>query len=232
MKIVSHITQWLFVLVMPLLIITASMGMAVNSQWLYEYGFEKYNISQTTGLADAELEAAARGLIGYFNSGEDAISLTVIKDGQPFTLFNEREVAHLRDVKGLIRLNYWILLGTGIYVLAYAGVNLSRRKNRSRLAWGLAGGGGVTLGLILVLGLAAMMDFDYFFRQFHLLSFANDLWLLDPAKDYLIMLFPQGFWSDAATIIALVAIGLALLLAGTGAGYLLLARRQAKIKLR
>ena len=77
-----------------------------------------------------------------------------------------------------------------------------------------------------------MMDFDYFFRQFHLIGFANDLWLLDPAKDYLIMLFPQGFWSDAATIIALVATGLALLLAGTGAGYLLLARRQAKIKLR
>jgi uncharacterized membrane protein len=199
MKIVSHITQWIFVLVMPLLIITASIGLAVNSQWLYEYGFEKYNISQTTGLAGAELETAARGLIGYFNSGEDAISLTVIKDGQPFTLFNEREVAHLRDVKGLIRLNYWILL---------------------------------TLGLILVLGLAAMMDFDYFFRQFHLIGFANDLWLLDPAKDYLIMLFPQGFWSDAATIIALVATGLALVLAGTGGGYLLLARSQAKIKLR
>jgi uncharacterized membrane protein len=67
--------------------------------------------------------------------------------------------------------------------------------------------------------------------QFHLISFANDFWLLDPTKDYLIMLFPQGFWSDAATIIALVATGLALVLAGAGGGYLLLARRQAKIKL-
>jgi integral membrane protein (TIGR01906 family) len=180
MKIVSPITQWIFVLVLPLLLITASIGLTVNSQWLYESGFEKYNVGRTTGLADAELETAARGLIGYFNSGEDAIFITVVKDGQPFTLFNEREVAHLRDVKGLIRLNYRILLGTGIYVLAYAGVSLSRRKNRGRLAWGLAGGGGVTLGLILVLGLAAMMDFDYFFRQFHLIGFANDLWLLSP----------------------------------------------------
>ncbi len=231
MKIISPVTWWLFVLVMPLLLITASIGLAVNSQWLYEYGFEKYNISQTTGLADAELEKAASGLISYFNSGEDAISLTVVKEGQPFTLFNEREVAHLRDVKGLIRLNYWILLGTGIYILAYAGVSLSRGKNRGRLARGLAGGGGITLGLILVLGLAAMMDFDQFFLQFHLISFANDLYLLDPTKDYLIMLFPQGFWSDAAMVIALVATGLALVIAGTGGGYLLFARRQAKIKL-
>ena len=228
MKIVSPITRWLFVLAMPLLLITASIGWAVNSQWLYEYGFEKYNISQTTGLAETELEKAASGLISYFNSGEDAISLTVIKDGQPFTLFNEREVAHLRDVKGLIRLDYWVLLGTGIYVLAYAGISLSRRKNRGRLAWGLAGGGGITLGLILFLGLAAMMDFNQFFYQFHLISFANDLWLLDPTKDYLIMLFPQGFWRDAAMIIALVATGLALVLAGTAGGYLIAKSKAAQ----
>jgi uncharacterized membrane protein len=33
------------------------------------------------------------------------------------------------------------------------------------------------------------------------MSFSNDLWLLDPSKDYLIMMFPQGFFFDAAVFI-------------------------------
>ena len=102
MKVISIAAKWLFILCLPVLLLTASVGVAVNSHWLYEKGFEKYDISQTTSIAEAELGKAANGLISYFNSGEDDISLTVTKDGEPFELFNQREVAHLRDVKGLI----------------------------------------------------------------------------------------------------------------------------------
>jgi len=31
-----------------------------------------------------------------------------------------------------------------------------------------------------------------------MVSFSNDLWILDPSKDYLIMMFPQEFFNDAA----------------------------------
>ncbi len=231
MRILGIAGKWLFMLAMPVVLLTASIGWAVNSQWLYEYGFEKYSISQTTGLAETELEKAASGLISYFNSGEDTIYITVVKDGEPFTLFNQREVAHLRDVKGLIRLDYWVLLGSAVYVLAYAVTSLlwPRKRYWRQMAWVVVGGGGATLGLILLLGLAAVLNFDQFFLQFHLISFANDLWLLDPTKDYLIMLFPQGFWRDATMMIALVATGLALVLAGAGGAYLFFSGRKAEI---
>jgi len=98
-------------LCLPILLLTASIGWATNSLWLYKYGFHKYNASQTTSLADTELEKAAAGLISYFNSDEDDISLTVVKDGKPFELFNQREVVHLRDVKGLIWLDYRVFWG-------------------------------------------------------------------------------------------------------------------------
>ena len=231
-KILSIATRWLFILCLPALLLTTGIGLAVNSQWLYEYGFDKYNISQKTGLADTELGKAASGLISYFNSGEEAIDLTIIKDGQPFTLFNQKEIAHLKDVKGLMQLDYWVMLGTGIYVISYAGISLFWRKKeyRRRLAREVIYGGGLTLGLILFLGLAAMLDFDRFFLQFHLISFANDLWLLDPTKDYLIMLFPQGFWYDATLFCALGTVVMAVVLAGIAGGYLLLIRRKAMLK--
>jgi len=216
-------------LCLPILLLTASLGWAANSHWLYNYGFEKYDVGQTTGLADSELEKAASGLISYFNSGEEYISLTVIKDGEPFELFNQREVIHLKDVKGLIWLDYWVLLGTLVYVLAYAGVCLFWRKRRywRRLAWGAVGGGGLTLALMLALGLGALFGFDRLFWQFHLISFTNELWQLDPTKDYLIMLFPQGFFYDATTFCAIGTAGLAIILGGVAGGYLALTRRKA-----
>ena len=226
MKIFGIMAKWLFILCLPLLLLTASIGGAVNSLSLYKYGFEKYNVDQTTGLTEAELEKAAAGLINYFNSDEEDISLTVIKDGKPFVLFNEREVAHLRDVKGLFRLDYWVLLGTLIYALAYAGVSLWR-KNRRQLARGLVGGSGLTLALMLALGLGTLLNFNQLFLQLHLISFTNELWLLDPSKDYLIMLFPRGFWYDTTLFCALATAVGAVVLGGVGGGYLRFSRNRA-----
>ncbi len=229
MRILGIAAKWLFILCLPLLLLTASIGWAVNSTRLYKYGFEEYNVSQTTGIAEVELEKAATGLIRYFNWGDERISLTVIKDGKPFELFNQREVIHLRDVKGLIRLDYWVLLGTLIYTVSYAGVSLFWRRGRywRWLAWGVISGSGITLALMLAIGLGILLNFDQLFWQFHLLSFSNEFWQLDPTKDYLIMLFPGGFWYDAALFCALATVGLAVILGGVAGGYLIFTRRRA-----
>jgi integral membrane protein (TIGR01906 family) len=216
MKNVKIIAQWLFILCLPVLLLTASVSGAANSLWLYKYGFNKYDISQVTGLAPAELDKAARGLIGYFNSGDELIDLTVEKEGKPFTLFNEREVSHLKDVKGLFRLVYKILLGSMVYALVFIGLNLFWWRDKRRLGGGLFFGSCLTLALMVALGLVMAFDFDQFFLQFHMLSFANDFWMLDPAEDYLIMLFPQGFWFDAALFCAIVTAAGAVIIGGVG----------------
>ncbi len=221
MRIPGIAAKWLFMLCLPVLLLTASIGGAINSLWLYKYGFEKYGISQATSLAEEELEKAAAGLISYFNSDEEYISLTILKEGKPFVLFNQREVAHLKDVKELFWLNYWVLLGTLIYALGYATVSLFwRRNNRRRLAWGMVGGSGITLVLMLALGLGTLLGFDQLFWQFHLISFANELWQLDPARDYLIMLFPGGFWYDVTIFCAVATAAGAVVLGGVAGVYL------------
>ena len=208
--------KWLFVISLPVMLLTASVTWAANSAWLYRYGFDKYDVGKTTGLEQPELEKAADSLISYFNSGEELIDIVVMKDGEPFRLFNEREIGHLKDVKALFRLVYQLLLGTFVYCLVYLGMSLFLWKDRQRMAQGLLYGGGLTLVLMAALGVGTLVDFDRLFRQFHLISFANDLWMLNPATDYLIMLFPQGFWYDAALFCALAAIVGALVLGGVG----------------
>lgn len=218
----ATIARWLFVLCLPVVLITASVLLATNSRVLYNYGFDKYDISQTTGIADSELDKVAQGLIKYFGSDQESISLVVEREGEPFELFNAREVLHLEDVKGLFSLVYAVLLGTLGYALSYIGVNyiLGRRGFSRRLSQAVIAGGVLTLFLMLAAGLATFFNFDDFFYRFHVFSFANDFWLLDPATDFLVMLFPQGFWYDATVAVALVTAAAALVLSSIAWLYL------------
>jgi integral membrane protein (TIGR01906 family) len=169
-------------------------------------------------------------LVHYFNSGEENIDLVVQKDGIPFSLFNEREIVHLKDVKGLFLLDLWVFLGTLVYCLGYTVWTVTRGlAARKLLARSLLWGSGITLGLMVLLGIGMLFDFDALLLRFHLLSFANDFWLLDPSRDYLIMLVTGGFMYDASFIVAGAAAAGAVILGLCGGTYLCLQRRSRKI---
>jgi integral membrane protein (TIGR01906 family) len=79
---------------------------------------------------------------------------------------------------------------------------------------------------MLALGLGMLLGFDQLFLQFHLISFTNEFWQLDPSKDYLIMLFPQGFWYDATLFCTLATVIGAVVLSGAAGVYLVRTKRQ------
>ncbi|MBI4303811.1 MAG: TIGR01906 family membrane protein [Chloroflexi bacterium] len=223
MRVLTVFAKWLFILCLPVLLFTATAAWLFNSPWVYTNGFKKYDVATVTGLSSAELEKVAIGLIRYWNSGEEYIDITVIKNGQPMKLFNQRELMHLKDVKDLVWLDYRVFLGLLAYVLGFAGVSLFWHRPRywRRLAREVLAGSGITLALMLVLGLGILFGFERLFLQFHLISFTNELWQLDPATDYLIMLVPQGFWYDTFLLGAMIIAGLALILGGAAGGHLL-----------
>lgn len=230
MRFLSRFAHVLFTISLPFLFFSASIGWAVNSVWLYTSGFEKYGVSATTGLSKGELQKIAYGLITYWNSGEEFISLSVVKDGHPFELFNEREKAHLKDVKALFRFDYAVLLGTLLYSAGYSAVRLYRKESRLWLR-GLVASSAATLAVMVLMGLIVLTGPDQFARfwlQFHLFSFANDLWQLDPAKDYLIMLVPQGFWYDAVSYVVFATAGMAVVSGGAAAAVSLLNKKEGK----
>ena len=86
----------------------------------------------------------------------------------------------------------------------------------------------MTIGLIAVVGLIAVAAFDQLFRAFHQVSFANDFWKLDSTRDYLVIMFPEGFWFDATLFVAFVSIGGALVLSAVSGGYLWARRRRVR----
>ncbi len=67
-------------------------------------------------------------------------------------------------------------------------------------------GGWLTFSLVLFVAVLALVGFDRLFLYFHLVSFSNDLWILDPRRDYLIAMFPQGFFFDCTAVIAVLTL--------------------------
>ncbi|HEY33438.1 MAG TPA: DUF1461 domain-containing protein [Dehalococcoidia bacterium] len=226
MKILGVTARWLFVLCLPFLLLTGSIWWWANSHWLYTSGFERYDVSQNTGLSEVELERIATELIDYFNSPEEYVNITANKDGQSFELFTEEEIIHFCDVKGLFRLDFYVLLGTGIFVVGYAAVSLLWRRPQywRGLAWATLVGGGITLVLMLALGVGTLLDFDQLFLKFHLLSFSNEFW---STEGYMVLLFPHDFWYNTAIYCAAATAGAAVILSGVAGGYLFTKRRSA-----
>ena len=216
----------LFVIAVPLFLITASVTWAINDAGLYDRGFQKYDISRHTGIAEADLRQAGADIRRYFNSGNEPLAVRARVYGEEREIFSQREVAHMRDVKGLIR-GVYVFAGTSlVYILAVVigGLAGSGRIFLSQLAGLLLRGGLLTLVLLIVFGLFALTGFDALFLAFHRFSFSNDLWQLDPLRDYLLIMFPFGFWFDATVRVAAAAIVGAVVLSATSGAYLLYRR--------
>jgi integral membrane protein (TIGR01906 family) len=213
------------------MLLTASIACAANSLWLYRYSFSEYGVSAATGIPEEQLEEAARELISYFRSVDEYVDIVVEKDGQSLDLFTREEIIHMKDVKGLFRLDYLVLLCTLMYIIGYRVICFLRhgREYIWQLAWDAVWGSGITLAVLLFLWIGMLINFRWLFLQFHLLSFTNEFW---SAEGYMVMLFPSDFWYDAALFCVVFMAGAAAIIGAGAGGYLLLGRRSLQFNKR
>jgi integral membrane protein (TIGR01906 family) len=210
----------IFVIALPLLLVTSGVRWVALSESFYQREFAKYRIGQTTGFSDAELGSVAQAFHDYFQSEPGPMEVTIQRPDGPTALFNEREIAHMTDVQALMHriFGIWTIAIAALLISGLVIVLADPPTGAPALARAAAIGSGLAVLLVGALGAASLFDFSELFLRFHLLSFSNDLWLLDPRRDRLIQLFPQGFFLDAALFIAIetVAVGL-VVLAASGA---------------
>jgi integral membrane protein (TIGR01906 family) len=219
MKITIIVARALFIICIPFLLFTAAIAGLVNSSWFYTHGFDKYNVRQSladsgTNLSEADMTQIAHSFIRYFDNGDEFVSIPVKPD-----LFNTDEILHFRDVKSLFRLDYVVLLGTFLYCLLFslANIFLLQGANRRKLAGDIIKGGALTLGLMLLLGIGTLINFDRLFYDLHLLIFTNNFWSVE---GNMLLLFPDGFWYDGAIYTVISISVMALVLGGISWSYL------------
>ncbi len=218
---ISRVFWALFIVAAPLFLITVSITWAFNSPSVYNDGFEKYSISHISGITDADLRQVGVDIRQYFNSDDEPLTVKTRVLGEKRNLFNDQEISHMKDVKRLVRGVYVLTAASAVYlvIMIVIGFGLHRGLFVPDLAKRLTWGGGLTLILLVVFGIAALVGFDSVFLKFHELSFTNDFWQLDPRTDYLVRIFPQDFWFDATIWVAIRVITGGLILTLMGSGY-------------
>ena len=218
MRITHTILSWVFVLIIPLMLISAVAKVEMQYLPFYQYQYEKNHISEITDFSNEELMLITRHLIQFFNNKVESAQLMVEKDDKSFYLFHDYEIEHLNDVKTLFHSLFQVLIITLSYFTAYLIFTMiSRNKNRWHYFWkGLRNGNILTLVLLIALGVAVFFGFNSIFIKFHYLVFgdpASSPWILDARTDYLIMMYPLDFWEDAVVLGIAVIIIATLLLA-------------------
>ena len=211
--------RWIFILCIPIILLSATLAWTFNSLSIYKAGFAKYEVGQALGLSPIELDKSARDLIAYFNNPrQELLDINVTYDtGETAPLYDQFDILHMKDVKGVLWLDYRLFLAAAIYSAIYILLSLilNGRHGRRDLAMEAKWGGGATVALLIFLGVFAVTSFDWFFTTFHEIFFPNGNWQFPPG-DHMIMLFPDGFWSDVTLLVGLVTLGLALAVGGLG----------------
>ncbi|MSQ22509.1 MAG: DUF1461 domain-containing protein [Dehalococcoidia bacterium] len=216
---INRIIGALFIAALAVFLVTSNVRLALNSLPLYEYGFHHYEVDAATGLSLGQLSEAGRHLRDYFNSSDQLLDVHVTIDSTTRSLFVEREILHMRDVKDLVWKVYRVQEGAFVYLFLFVtmgffilGSNFGGRVRRLFITGSI-----LTLLIVGAVAVASVLAFGPLFLLFHFVSFSNDLWQLDPSSSYLLRMFPDGFWRDATLLIGAAsvaeALGIMLLLA-------------------
>lgn len=194
----------LFVLALPLALIGTNVRVLFTTPPLYRYVVDRYRVPEITGIPKMEIDRAMTEIRDYFRNDQRLLRITVTDNlDRSEPLFTPREVMHMRDVKVLVQGIFQAQTLAVGYCLLYVASALAIRR---RAAWpGLArltrGATRGTLAFAVLFGATTLLGFDRLFEQFHVLSFSNDLWLLDPTQDHLVQMFPFGFWLNSTVVL-------------------------------
>lgn len=204
------------------LFISSIMWVAFDMDY-YDREYKKLNISQSTGMSQQELLNTTKELLNYIKDKRDDLNIWAVVHGQERQVFNQREIAHMVDVKNLFALGLRLRwLSFGVFALLVAFLAWCKGKEVLRLLSASYLRVLALFGVVLIILLILMsMDFTAVWNGFHYIAFSNDLWILNPETDILIQMVPEPFFYD--TVIRILSIfGLALLILGICSGIILI----------
>lgn len=190
-----------------LFIITVSIGLPIYIRPFYYLHIEALNLSEVSGFA-------ADRIIEAYNEVLDYLTLPGKTFGTGTLAITENAADHFRDCKVLFDLNAGLLLGSTAVLLILLVLRRTGRIGELKLGsygggfWGALG----AVGMPLLLGSLAALDFDRAFVIFHSIFFpGKDNWLFDWNKDQIIRVLPQQFFMNCAILIGVSVFVLSLI---------------------
>ncbi len=215
MKTNIRIFSILIAIIVPLFLMMTSIRILLNPFFLdYEYNLPNFPADEFGFTKADRLHWGKLSLVYLTNSaGPEFLADLKFEDGQP--IYNERELSHMLDVKNLVQLMIKILLPMAAF-LVLAWIFAWRQGWKSEFWKSVSLGGWLTLGMIGLILIGTVINFDALFTGFHHLFFTGSTWLFY-TDDTLIRLFPEKLWSDAFTFMGVFTLAAGVICTFVGA---------------
>jgi integral membrane protein (TIGR01906 family) len=158
-----------------ILIFTIVIGSSKN---YYMSEFQRIKPEEELKIDAKYIRYAAQVIPEYLIGKRDSLDIPGFKD-----FFNEKEKMHMEDVKKLFKY--------AIYFVIFFSISIFLLIRKIDLPYIFLYS---LIPIIILIFLVYFLSFDLSFTYFHKIFFKNDLWLLDPSKDRLIVLMPIEFF--------------------------------------
>ncbi|HEX6385838.1 MAG TPA: TIGR01906 family membrane protein [Anaerolineae bacterium] len=220
-RILVNVVRWLVILAMPVFLGFGTIRALIA--WDYP-AFEYARIPPDRfGLTPEERLALAHATLEYLRRPEPATEMIdLLADLRlPDTdesLYNERELEHMVDVKRLTDAIGSLFVVAAVIVVGGLIFLLVQPALRPLGYRAILHGGLATVALLAAIALFILLGWSLFFVQFHELLFPPGTWTFS-YSDSLIRLFPEQFWFDFGVLVSVATLVEGVLVAA--AGYLL-----------
>ena len=194
--------QWLAGIVLAFSVIAAvlisSFEIAMYSDFsVYQKEYEKYDVLSELDMTMEDVMHVTREMMAYLRGDRETLSVVTTVEGEQQDFLNEQDRFHMEEVRGLFIGGLNIRIGACmIAVLCLIFLLVSRADLKKILPRSYHAALGISGAFVLLLGIASIIDFNAVFVQFHHIFFDNDLWIFDPAEDYMIRMLPEGLFYD------------------------------------
>ena len=186
----TTITSLIFILI----IISGSLNFIVRSSLIYDYNISTYSIEKRTSLSLEKIKEINLGIRTYFFNEKELLDIDI---------FSNKEILHMKDVKSVMNFIFDIskILSIVFCILTFVLYSYFRVYIYKLIFYSLS----LFLSILIFLGTSFLLFFQELFIIFHQIAFNNDLWILNPNEDYLLMMYPEDFFRDVAILILLTS---------------------------
>lgn len=185
-------------LAIVVILLISSFELAIYADFeYYEQEYKKYDVLSELDMEMENVMYVTQEMMAYLRGDREKLSVITVVEGCEQDFFNEQDRFHMGEVQELFLGGLRIRTGAVIGLAVSLAVVFFLKKDRLRV---LCRGYQVVLGILTVLitglGIWVMRDFNAVFTKFHEIFFDNDLWIFDPAEDYMIRMLPEGLFYD------------------------------------
>ena len=191
------------------ILLISSFEIAMYSDFgVYEREYEKYDVLDDLDMTMEDTMYVTKEMMAYLRGDREELSVVTTVEGIEQDFFNGQDCFHMAEVRELfiggLNLRKGAFVLAVLCLIALILLRADWRKIIPRSYWIAL----LAIGVLLVLfAAAAAIDFNAVFVAFHHVFFDNDLWIFDPAEDYMIRMLPEGLFADMVMRIGLLFAG-------------------------